>query len=74
MLQCRQTFHQESDVGKSASHLQRSHKLNRADQRQRTSRFKVEFDRVQEVDVVHLDVHEDVKHLDTRSGVDGDCG
>lgn len=54
-------------------HLQRRHKLNGADERQRLSRREVELDCVQEVDVVHLDVHKHVEHLDPRRGVDRDC-
>ncbi len=54
-------------------HLQCCHKLNSADKRQRLSRRKVELDRVQEVCIVHLDVHKHVQHLNTCCGVYGDC-
>lgn len=54
-------------------HLQRCDKLNGADERQRLSRSEVKPDRVQEVRVVHLDIHKHIKHLNACCGVDGDC-
>ena len=54
-------------------HLERSHKLDGADQRQVVSGGEVELDRVQEVGIVHLDVHEHVQHLNARGGIYGDC-
>lgn len=55
------------------NHLQCCHKLNSADEGQRLSRRKVELDCVQEVRVVHLDIHKHIQHLNACGGIYGDC-
>lgn len=54
-------------------YLQCCHKLNSADECQRLSRSEVEFDCVQEVSIVHLDIHKHIQHLNPYCGVYRDC-
>lgn len=56
-----------------AAHLHCCHKLDGADQGQGRACGEVEADRVEEMGRVNLDVHEDVEHLQTTRGIDGDC-
>lgn len=55
------------------NHLQCCHKLNSADESQRLSRREVELDGVQEVCVVHLDIHKHIQHLNTCCVIYRDC-
>lgn len=65
--------HTQNQTDLVLNHLQCCHKLNSADECQRLSRSEVELDRVQEVCVVHLDIHKHIQHLNARCGVYGDC-
>lgn len=54
-------------------YLQCCNKLNGADKCQGLSRTEVELHCVQEVCIVHLDIHKHIQHLDPCGGVYGDC-
>lgn len=54
-------------------HLQCCHKLNSADECQGFFRREVELYCVQEMCIVHLDIHKHIQHLNACSGIYGNC-